>query len=114
MMKSKNGKNLKKMLKELIQYKQYDGKRHFKYFVHFTEEYWPNQPEDLILGRFEVHTDEKQYNVEEIRVRTFDKHKFYAFNEKWGWKHYNIIGLFFFRLWIRYKFYTIRGRKGFE
>ena len=92
------------MLKELFKYKQFDGKRNYKYFISFTQEYWPGQKEDTVLGRFEVITDEEQWAIDEIRVGTFKFGEFHRFNEKWGFKHYNIIGYWLFKLYVRLRF----------
>ena len=93
------------MLKELLPYKQYDG-RHFKYYIYFVQECIMNENYfDYTAGRCEVRIDEEQYSINEYRYFT-NKKSFYKFANFVECKYYNVIGLHIIKLILKYYYYS--------
>lgn len=96
------------MLKELLPYKQFDGKYRYKYFISFVEEGIRNENYfGYTAGRAEIWEQESQYDVDEYRFLT-KKQSFYKFRDFWDFRNVNIIGLFIFRLLLKYYYDKIK------
>ena len=90
------------MLKELLPYKQYGGKYHFRYYVFFVEEGIQNPKYfGFTAGRCEVRVDESAYSIDEFRYFT-KKKSFWAFRDYVECKYFNIIGLWVIKLILKY------------
>ena len=79
------------IIKELLPYKQYGGKYHFRYYIFFVSEGIRNERYfGYEGGRCEVRVDEEQYSINEYRYLT-NKKSFYKFADFVECKYYNDI-----------------------
>ena len=105
------------IIKELLPYKQYGGKYHFRYYIFFVEEGIRNENYfGYTGGRCEVRVDEEQYSINEYRFLT-NKKSFYWFTNLVECKYYNAIGLLIIKLIIKYLYHetykhSIKYRQG--
>ena len=61
-----------------------------KYFLSFTEEMVLNEAyAGYVGGRVEIHEQEGEYAIDELRFFTKDVDKFYEFRDKWDFKQVN-------------------------
>jgi hypothetical protein len=58
------------------------------YFLNFVEEFWNVKPEyrDWAIGRVEIHKDDEQWAIDELRFSTPSSKEWVKFREEWDFK----------------------------